>query len=76
MKTLKNKLCSVALVLCGCVLTFLDNDATALALFGIIACRCSLRKKIGFAEGRPTNGAFPFIFTPILQLLLWKNHAH
>lgn len=37
MKTLKNKLCSVALVLCGCVLTFLDNDATALVLFGMIA---------------------------------------
>lgn len=37
MKTLKNKLYAIALLVCGSLGVALDYDATALVLFGMIA---------------------------------------
>lgn len=37
METLKNKLCAIGLLLCGCVPTFMENDATALVFIGMFA---------------------------------------
>ena len=37
MKTLKNKLYAITLLICGYVLVLIDNDGTALVLFGMIA---------------------------------------
>lgn len=37
MKTFKNKLYAVGLMLCGSVPTFLEQDATALVFIGMIA---------------------------------------
>lgn len=37
MKTLKNKLYAIGLLACGCLPTFIDNDATALVFLGVIA---------------------------------------
>ena len=37
MKTFKNKLYAVGLMLCGSVPTFLEQDATALVCIGMIA---------------------------------------
>lgn len=37
METLKNKLCAVGLLACGCVPTFVENDAMALVVIGMIA---------------------------------------
>ena len=37
MKTLKNKLYAIALLVCGSLGVALENDATALVLFGMIA---------------------------------------
>lgn len=37
MKTLKNKLYAIALLVCGSLGVAMENDATALVLFGMIA---------------------------------------
>ena len=37
MKTLKNKLYAIALLVCGSLGVALENDSTALVLFGMIA---------------------------------------
>lgn len=37
MKTLKNKLYALGLLTCGCIPTFMMDDATALVFIGMIA---------------------------------------
>ena len=37
MKTLKNKLCATALLICGCLCTLIEGDATALVFLACIA---------------------------------------
>ena len=50
MKTLKNKLYAIALLVCGSLGVALENDATALVLFGMIAVPLFFAKENGFAE--------------------------
>lgn len=51
MKTLKNKLYAVVLLICGYLPVLIDKDATALVFFlRLSQYRCSLQKKTGFIE--------------------------
>ena len=59
MKTFKNKLYAVGLMLCGSVPTFLEQDATALVFIGMIAVPLFFAKEnwIYYRE-RPRQGLF------------------
>lgn len=45
MKTLKNKIVAVTMILAGCIPVWLDNDATVLVMFGCIAVPLFFAKK-------------------------------
>ena len=74
MKTFKNKLYAVGLMLCGSVPTFLEQDATALVFIGMIAVPLFFAKrKLDLLKGTAQTRAFPFIFALISQLLLRRT---
>ena len=45
MKTLKNKIYAIALLICGCIPIFIDGDVTMLIFFGCIAIPLFFAKK-------------------------------
>ena len=75
MKTFKNKLYAVGLMLCGSVPTFLEQDATALVFIGMIAVHCSLQKKTGFIKGNGPDKGFSFYFCAYFAAPITENDA-
>lgn len=71
MKTLKNKLYAIALLVCGSLGVALENDATALVLFGM-DCRTIVlcQRELDLLKDRAANNGSFFLPSQQLQVLL------
>lgn len=75
MKTFKNKLYAVGLMLCGSVPTFLEQDATALVFIGMIAVPLFFAKENWIIKGNGPDKGFSFYICAYFAAPITENDA-